>query len=187
MRLILITQILSRMSSQDGHPHIQSMSASGCLPKPWRGLAQNPQGHAQSFSLVGQEAQLRSSTLLSGGQRNMTANTEGTSCWSRGGVTQDRAGLVEHSEGQESLQDSSYQEMTFHQQEVLSPGREAAKERNGPLVPQRSHSHTSSSGCSEALADLPGLPALVGLSRVLLVASGWLGPASFAAGQSGSV
>lgn len=104
------------MSSQDGHPHIQSMSASGCLPKPWRGLAQNPQGHAQSFSLVGREAQLRSSPLLSGGQRNMTANTEETSCWSRGGMTQDRAGLVEHSEGQESLQDSSYQEMTFHQQ-----------------------------------------------------------------------
>lgn len=33
----------------------------------------------------------------------MTANTEGTSCWSRGGVTQDRAGLVEHSEGQERV------------------------------------------------------------------------------------
>ena len=30
-------------------------------------------------------------------------------------------------------------------------------------------------------------PAPVGLSRVLLVAFGWLGPASFSAGQSGSV
>lgn len=54
-------------------------------------------------------------------------------------MTKDRTGVVEHSEAGKSLQDSSYQEMTFHQQEVLSPGREAAKERNGPPVPQRSH------------------------------------------------
>lgn len=61
--------------------------------------------------------------------------------------------------------------MTFHQQEVLSPGREAAKERNGPLW---DHGHTSSSGCSEALADLPGFRpwwALAGYCLLLL--AGW--------------
>lgn len=56
----------------------------------------------------------------------MAANTEGTTCWSRGSMTKERAGMAEHSEGQESLQDPSYQKMTFHQQEVVSPGRAAA-------------------------------------------------------------
>lgn len=57
------------------------MSASGRPANPWLRLAQNPQGHAQSFfSLVGQKAQLHYSPLLPGGQGNMAANTEGTTC-----------------------------------------------------------------------------------------------------------
>lgn len=50
-------------------------------------------------------------------------------------------------------------------------------------VPQAIHPAVD----AEALADLPGLPAPMGLSRVLLVAFGWPGPAPFSAGQSGSV
>lgn len=131
------TEVISslKMATLTSNP----MSASGCPAKPWQSPAQNPHGHAQSFSLVGRKAQLHSSPLLSGGQGNMAANTEGTRCWSRG----QRCDRGKSRSGQNTVRDRE-------SPGLLPPGndppptgsglpRQGSCERNGPPVSERPH------------------------------------------------